>query len=253
MNCSNCGSLLSPSAAYCSACGTQVSGGAGRPGASSIVVDVSRRLYDARGWLKFLAVVSIIGGVVSILSIIGILFAWLPIWMGIVLWKATRGIEQAGRDGDTEALAAGLSKLATYFKISAITTLVPLGILPILIIATIAIPSLLRSRQAANEFAAVANLRTINTAEVTYLSSRGGTYGEIPDLVRAGLLDPTFESIKAGYSFDIQADGNEYTATATPASPNTGRWGYFSTTDAVVRYSTQESLSPTAQAGEPVR
>ena len=37
----------------------------------------------------------------------------------------------------------------------------------ILIIATIAIPSLLRSRQAANETSAVANLRTINTAQVT--------------------------------------------------------------------------------------
>src|SRR5437660_10889954 len=47
----------------------------------------------------------------------------------------------------------------------------------ILIIATIAIPSLLRSRQAANESAAVASVRTINTAEVTYLSSAGGSYG----------------------------------------------------------------------------
>src|SRR5262245_46878102 len=41
----------------------------------------------------------------------------------------------------------------------------------ILIIATIAIPSLLRSRQAAQESSAVAQLRTINTAQVTYLSS----------------------------------------------------------------------------------
>src|SRR5207253_8585759 len=36
----------------------------------------------------------------------------------------------------------------------------------ILIIATIAIPSMLRSRQAANESHAIANLRTLNTAEV---------------------------------------------------------------------------------------
>src|SRR5262245_11163751 len=50
----------------------------------------------------------------------------------------------------------------------------------ILIIATIAIPSLLRSRQAANESAAVANLRTINTAEVTYLSSSAGKFGLLP-------------------------------------------------------------------------
>ncbi len=38
----------------------------------------------------------------------------------------------------------------------------------ILIIAAIAIPNLLRSRIAANESSAVASVRTINTAEVSY-------------------------------------------------------------------------------------
>src|SRR5262249_22952322 len=74
----------------------------------------------------------------------------------------------------------------------------------ILIIATIAIPSLLRSRQAANESSAVANLRTINTAEVTYLSSAGGNYGDIGQLVTAGLLDSRFggtPAIASGYVF----------------------------------------------------
>ncbi len=47
----------------------------------------------------------------------------------------------------------------------------------ILIIATIAIPSLLRSRQSAQESSAVAQVRTVNTAEITYLSSNQGSYG----------------------------------------------------------------------------
>src|SRR2546429_76136 len=58
----------------------------------------------------------------------------------------------------------------------------------ILIIATIAIPSLLRSRQAAQESSAVAQVRTINTAEVTYLSSNGGNYGSVAELITAGVL-----------------------------------------------------------------
>ena len=41
----------------------------------------------------------------------------------------------------------------------------------ILIIAAIAIPSLLRSRIAANDAATAGSLRTINTAQITYLSS----------------------------------------------------------------------------------
>ena len=41
----------------------------------------------------------------------------------------------------------------------------------ILIIAAIAIPNLLRARMAANESAAASSIRTINTAEVSYLTA----------------------------------------------------------------------------------
>jgi len=47
--------------------------------------------------------------------------------------------------------------------------------------------------------------------------------------------------------------GPDYTATATPASSNTGRFGYYSTPDAVVRYSTLATLAPTGQAGNAVQ
>ena len=125
----------------------------------------------------------------------------------------------------------------------------------ILIIATIAIPSLLRSRQAANESAAVANLRTVNTAQVTYLSSSGGTYGTLPNLIGARLLDDTFTGTKAGYLYSITLDTTfqDYTATANPASPNTGRYGYYSIPDAVVRYSTDTTLAPAGQSGRSVQ
>src|SRR5437764_12212810 len=84
----------------------------------------------------------------------------------------------------------------------------------ILIIATIAIPSLLRSRQAANESAAVASVRTITTAEVTYLSSSGGSYGTLTQLVTAGLLDTGFNGTKGGYNYAITSSGTDYTITA---------------------------------------
>ena len=46
----------------------------------------------------------------------------------------------------------------------------------ILIIAAIAIPNLLRARQAANESSAVASLRTIDTAAITYSASYGNGF-----------------------------------------------------------------------------
>ena len=123
----------------------------------------------------------------------------------------------------------------------------------ILIIATIAIPSLLRSRQAANESAAVANLRTINTAQVTYLSSAGGNFGNVNQLISAGLVDTRFTGTVSGYTYTITSSGADYTAFADPASTNTGRYGYYSVPDGVVRYSTQAALAPTGQAGQPVQ
>ena len=55
----------------------------------------------------------------------------------------------------------------------------------ILIIAAIAIPNLLRARMAANESSAVASVRTINSAEVTY-NSTYPTVGFAPALVNLG-------------------------------------------------------------------
>jgi prepilin-type N-terminal cleavage/methylation domain-containing protein len=128
----------------------------------------------------------------------------------------------------------------------------------ILIIATIAIPSLLRSRQAANESAAVANMRTLNTAEVTYLSSGGGTYGTIANMIAAGLIDDTFDTsvrAKAGYIYmlELDATAQDYTIHANPASPNTGRYGYYSLPDAVVRYSSVAGYAPAGLEGKSVQ
>jgi len=128
----------------------------------------------------------------------------------------------------------------------------------ILIIATIAIPSLLRSRQSAQESSAVAQIRTINTAEVTYLSSNGGSYGSLPQLITQGLLDNRFSGSVSGYNFTVEASSTDYTASAQPTSTNAGRFGYYSTPDAVIRYSTTTSTSctpcyPGTLSGNPVQ
>jgi prepilin-type N-terminal cleavage/methylation domain-containing protein len=125
----------------------------------------------------------------------------------------------------------------------------------ILIIATIAIPSLLRSRQAANEAHAVANLRTLNTAEVNYITGHKGEYGNVPELVTAGLLDGRYVIGSAGYDFNIavSSDHLDYTATAIAQGPNAGRYDYFTRPDYVIRYSTDNTRAPSGLSGEPVR
>jgi prepilin-type N-terminal cleavage/methylation domain-containing protein len=125
----------------------------------------------------------------------------------------------------------------------------------ILIIATIAIPSLLRSRQSANETHAVANLRTLNTAEVQYLSNNMGQYGGIPELITAGLLDFRYSQSAAGYNFGITMSANylDYTASATVTGPNMGRFDYYTAPDYVIRYSTDPTRAPSGMTGQPVQ
>ncbi len=128
----------------------------------------------------------------------------------------------------------------------------------ILIIATIAIPSLLRSRQSAQESSAVAQVRTVNTAEITYLSSNQGSYGQIPELITQGLLDTRFAGSVSGYNFAVTASGSDYTVSATPTSTNAGRFGYWSAPDAVIRYQSSAGGNcvpcfPTGLSGAPVQ
>jgi len=103
----------------------------------------------------------------------------------------------------------------------------------ILIIAAIAIPNFLRSRMRANEASAVASLRVIDTAAVTYsitypdlgfppqLTTLGGANPCSSSSTQSCLIDDLLaQGTKAGYSFVWTGDGAtpsvSFTVTGTP-------------------------------------
>ena len=118
----------------------------------------------------------------------------------------------------------------------------------ILIIAAIAIPNLLRARMAANESAAVSSIRTIATAEVSYITSYptvgyaaaltnlGGPSSACttPSQSSACLIDDVLATNgggkgKAGYNFSADAEGSsnmQYAATAIPHGSANSVSGY---------------------------
>jgi len=73
------------------------------------------------------------------------------------------------------------------------------------IIAAIAIPNLLKSRQAANEAAAISAVRTVGTAHATYQSTRGlgkDFAASLGTLATEGSVDSVLGSgAKSGYTF----------------------------------------------------
>lgn len=135
----------------------------------------------------------------------------------------------------------------------------------VLIGAAIAIPNLLRARMAANDAGAASVLRTVNTAQVTYVTMYPD-HGYAPDLATLGpgnsactagqesakhacLVDSTIGGsectsgkwcTKSGFRFSLSAvcktqPCNDYVAVATPISPNTGSRSFCSVSDAVIR------------------
>jgi len=133
----------------------------------------------------------------------------------------------------------------------------------ILIIAAIAIPNLLRARIAANESSAVASVRTVNTAQISYnsayssvgfapdLNSLGGTSCTPPSSASGCLIDTQLASgTKSGYSFGIPSGSvtgtpaSTYQVVAAPITPNQTGVRYFcSFQDAVVRVNATGAIS----------
>jgi type IV pilus assembly protein PilA len=143
----------------------------------------------------------------------------------------------------------------------------------ILIIAAIAIPNLLRSRQSANQASAVANLRTISTASVSYwvvygngyppsLASLGGPSGAPATCNLAILVDPVLTTApyqKSGYQYAfVGQQGNVavpppgcapgfvgYLTTATPIAMGvTGTISYCSFEPGIIHYDTNGTTPP---------
>ena len=138
----------------------------------------------------------------------------------------------------------------------------------ILIIAAIAIPNLLQSRQRANETSAAGSLRTINTSEVTFQTTYGvgfannlltlGPGAGLPyTCINAGLIDNVLAAgFKSGYNFAVVAGpggapqpagigvppggcptwGVSGYAYQAMAQPNQGKRGYYSDDSGVIRF-----------------
>jgi type IV pilus assembly protein PilA len=125
----------------------------------------------------------------------------------------------------------------------------------ILIIAAIAIPSFLHSRMAANESAAVAAIRSLNTAQISYnsayptvgyaatLGALSGTSCTPPSSTGACLIDSLLAGgVRNGYSFALTnvtgTPNSTYNVIAGPVNQNYSGVRYFcSYSDAVVRFS----------------
>lgn len=99
---------------------------------------VKENIRGMKGWLKLLGIIQIVAGILQALSIFGILWAWLPIWLGVILNSAGTKAEEYATKGDPQALVAFTGKIKTYFIVNGIMMIISLAVLALaLIVLTI--------------------------------------------------------------------------------------------------------------------
>jgi hypothetical protein len=101
---------------------------------SALVRDLSLPLASGKGWIKFVGIINIIIGVLQALSIIGLLWCWVQIWVGVLLVQCGGAIERAQMAGDESALRMALDRLRVYFIIQGVIFIISLLLIVVLLV-----------------------------------------------------------------------------------------------------------------------
>lgn len=92
----------------------------------TLVHTLSRPLYRSRHWLRLLGGLILLNGILIALTLVGLIVAWLPIWLGMLLWQCASAAEAAHLTGASEELLTALNRISVFFTILGVLTLITL-------------------------------------------------------------------------------------------------------------------------------
>ncbi len=140
-----------------------------------------------------------------------------------------------------------------------------LAVIPVLIIAAIAIPNLLRARSTANEATAVKTVRLLVVAEISYASAHPdeGYSCSLQTVVGYGDLNPAMGSgMQHGYVYQLQScspdkaggPNTKFQVAAYPQTRNqTGRRAFCSDESGVIKFDVNGSPQACLESGSALR
>lgn len=102
---------------------------------NNIILQIRSYAIEATPWLKFIGVMSIIYGILMAITIVGLLIAWLPIWMGVLLFQAGNAAKDSQMLDNPTLLVDMMRKLKTFFIINGILLIVGLILMVVWFIA----------------------------------------------------------------------------------------------------------------------
>lgn len=72
-------------------------------------------LYQSLLWIRLFAACLIFYGALITVTGVGVLVAWLPMWIGVILLLASKSIATAYKENDEDAFMHSISRLKTIF------------------------------------------------------------------------------------------------------------------------------------------
>ncbi|HDQ99616.1 MAG TPA: hypothetical protein ENN51_04945 [candidate division WOR-3 bacterium] len=97
-------------------------------GSDAMVQAARTNARGARGWLKFLGILSIIGGVSYVLTVVGIISGAIMIWVGVLLLQSGGQAALYAERGDAASLAGYTGKLKSMFAIWGILAIISIAL-----------------------------------------------------------------------------------------------------------------------------
>jgi type IV pilus assembly protein PilA len=234
VSCAGCGNAMNAEDQFCRGCGTRATG---LPSEMASFRNVAAGPSETSG--------KAVGSLICGLLFVFFPFAIVAIILGHISLSEIR--KSAGRQTGEGLAIAGL--VLGYSG---------LAVIPVLIIAAIAIPNLLRARIAANESSAISEVRTLITAEASYAAQHPnqGFTCSLGALKDDGLISGELASgSRYGYSFEITGceagASKKFQIEAYPLRVNqTGRRAFCSDESGVVKVDAHGSSQGCLENGE---
>ncbi len=86
-------------------------------GQPSVDLRIVSAVASSRTWVSWVGWGMIAMGVMYALTIIGLFFAWLPIWLGVSLLGAAGNAKRLSETGSVEELLGYVQRVRTYFTV----------------------------------------------------------------------------------------------------------------------------------------
>ncbi len=100
-------------------------------------MDIYESASKGTGWLKFFGIINIITGILQAITIIGIIFAWIPIWIGVVAMQAASFAERSGANKSESDLVQYHNKIRFLFQLIGVLIIVGIALIFIILIVSI--------------------------------------------------------------------------------------------------------------------